>query len=249
DAKLKVVARGAKYADAMEKTFTVYEHGIEKFVARSGKLRGDEVSINLDLPADRKRESTSLTVQIAPSMAVTMLDALPYLIDYPYGCTEQTMSRFLPAVITRKTLKDLGLKPENVMGRIFGGIEQDTAAKTHPKGAQDLRMLDDMTRQGLDRLYNFQHPDGGWGWWKEGESDHFMTAYVVWGLSLAGQAGIDVKSDALERAVAFLDKEIVEKEISYDSQAWMLHSLAVYHGMRKQTEVSKFQRTAFTNLW
>jgi uncharacterized protein YfaS (alpha-2-macroglobulin family) len=30
-------------------------------------------------------------------MATTMLDALPYLIDYPYGCTEQTMSRFLPA--------------------------------------------------------------------------------------------------------------------------------------------------------
>ena len=30
-----------------------------------------------------------------PSMAITMLDALPYLIDYPYGCTEQTLNRFL----------------------------------------------------------------------------------------------------------------------------------------------------------
>jgi len=28
-------------------------------------------------------------------------------------------------------------------------------------------------------LYSFQHSDGGWGWWKEDESDHFMTAYVV----------------------------------------------------------------------
>ena len=60
-------------------------------------------------------------------MAVTMLDALPYLIDYPYGCTEQTMSRFLPAAITAKTLRDLGLKPEDAMSKIFGGIEPATA--------------------------------------------------------------------------------------------------------------------------
>src|SRR6185295_14784932 len=148
-AKLKVTARGSKYADAMEKSFVVYEHGIEKLISKSGKLRGDDVTIRLDIPAERKRESTSLTVQIAPSMAVTMLDALPYLIDYPYGCTEQTMSRFLPAAITRKTLKDLGLKPENIMGRIFGGIEPATATQTHTKAAQDLRKLDDMTRHGL----------------------------------------------------------------------------------------------------
>ena len=50
-------------------------------------------------------------------MATTMLDALPYLIDYPYGCTEQTMSRFLPAAITAKTLRDLGMKPEDAMER------------------------------------------------------------------------------------------------------------------------------------
>ena len=249
DAKLKVIARGSKYADAMEKTFTVYEHGIEKLISKSGKLRADGVTIKLDVPAERKRESTSLTVQIAPSMAVTMLDALPYLIDYPYGCTEQTMSRFLPAVITRKTLKDLGLKPETVMGRIFGGIEPDTALKTHSKGPQDLRKLDDMTKQSLERLYNFQHEDGGWGWWKEGESDHFMTAYVVWGLVLASDAGIEIDAARLSRAVDFLDKELVEEEVNYDQQAWMLHALAVHHRASRQSEVGAFQSKAFDNLW
>ena len=213
EAKLKVEARGSKYADAMEKTFTVFEHGIEKFISRSGKMRGDSVSVKLDIPKERRSDSTTLTVQIAPSMATTMLDALPYLIDYPYGCTEQTMSRFLPAVITAKTLRDLGLKPETAMHKIFGGIEESSAAATHPNGRRDLKELEKMTKQGLERLYDFQHADGGWGWWKEGESDHFMTAYVVWGMSLARQAGIDVKSEAMERAAAFLDKEIVEKEI------------------------------------
>ena len=248
-AKLKVEARGTRYADAMEKTFTVFEHGIEKFISRSGKMRGDSVAIKLDIPKERRAGSTSLTVQIAPSMATTMLDALPYLIDYPYGCTEQTMSRFLPAVITAKTLRDLGLKPETAMHKIFGGIEEASASATHPKGRRDLKELEASTKQSLDRLYDFQHADGGWGWWKEGDSDHFMTAYVVWGMSLARQAGIDVKSEVIERAAAYLDKELVEEENSYDGQAWMLHSLAVYHAMRKTSVVGKFQQTAFDNLW
>jgi alpha-2-macroglobulin len=249
EAKLKVEARGGQYADAMEKSYTIYEHGIEKFVSRSGKMRGDSVSIKLDIPQARRADSTNLMVQIAPSMATTMLDALPYLIDYPYGCTEQTMSRFLPAVITAKTLRDLGLKPETAMNKIFGGIEETTAAATHPQGKHDLKELDAMTAASLERLYDFQHSDGGWGWWKDGESDHFMTAYVVWGMTLAKQAGIDVKPDVVERAANFLDRELVEEEQNYDAQAWMLHALAVYHAARQQAEVGKFQSVAFENLW
>jgi uncharacterized protein YfaS (alpha-2-macroglobulin family) len=231
EAKLKVEARAlgeTKYADAMEKKFTVYEHGVEKFISRSGKMRGDSVAIKLDIPKERRPETTTLSVQIAPSMATTMLDALPYLIDYPYGCTEQTMSRFLPAAITAKTLRDLGMKPEDAMERVFGGIEPDTALATHPKGQRDLKELDRITKESLDRLYNFQHSDGGWGWWKDGDSDHYMTAYVLWGLTLARQAGIAVKPDIAERAASYLDKELVEEESNYDAQAWMLHALAAY---------------------
>src|SRR6266699_1593165 len=195
EAKLKVEARGGQYVDAMEKTFAIYEHGVEKFISRSGKMRGDSVAIKLDIPKERHADSTRLSVQVAPSMATTMLDALPYLIDYPYGCTEQTMSRFLPAAITAKTLRDLGLKPETAMRKSFGGIEPTSAAPTHPKGKHDLRELDEITAKSLDRLYNFQHSDGGWGWWKDGDSDHYMTAYVVWGMTLARDAGIEVESD------------------------------------------------------
>jgi len=248
-AKLKVTARGAQYADAMEKEFPVFEHGIEKFISRSGKLRGNEAIIKLDLPAERKPESTSIDIQVTPSLAVTMLDALPYLIDYPYGCTEQTMSRFLPAAIVVKTLKDLGLRPEQVMGHIFGGIEPETTGQTHPTGKKDLNDLEKMIGQGQDRLYDFQHSDGGWGWWKQGESDHFMSAYVVWGLTLAHQGSISLKSGVLERGVSFLDKELVEQENNPDLQAWMLHSLATYHAASGSGTVSPNQKRAYKNLW
>ena len=252
DVKLKVTVRGGKYADAMEKTYVAYEHGIEKFVSKSGKVRGNDITVKLDLPKERKADSTSLIVQVTPSMAVTMLDALPYLIDYPYGCTEQTMSRFLPAVITAKTLKDLGLQPEDVMSRVFGGIETNSADATHPKGKKDLAELDKITKAGLERLYDFQHADGGWGWWKQGDSDHWMTAYVVWGLSLAKQAGVEIKTDVIERVVAYLDKTLVEEEENYDMQAWMLHALSVdyYFQIKTRTgSISPIRQRAFDNLW
>ena len=52
--------------------------------------------------------------------------------------------------------------------------------------------LDDKVRKGLDRLYAYQHDDGGWGWWKDDKSDPFMTAYVVDGLTMASRAGYQV---------------------------------------------------------
>ncbi len=249
DVKLKVTGRSPKHSDAMERTFTAHEHGIEKFISKSGKARGSDITVKLDLPKERKAGSTSLTVQVTPSMAVTMLDALPYLIDYPYGCTEQTMSRFLPAVITAKTLRDLGLKPEEIMGRVFGGIETNFVSKTQPGGKQDLSRLNDMTKAGLERLYDFQHGDGGWGWWKEGESDHWMTAYVTWGLVLAREAGTEVRGGVIESAIVYLEKEIVEEESNPDQQAFMLHALAAYRNAQKGMKGSKSEETAFANLW
>ena len=112
EAMLKVEARSGAFSDAMEKAYPIYEHGLEKSVTKAGKVRGSESVVTLDLPRERKPESTALTLQVAPSLAVALLDSLPYLFDYPYGCTEQTLSRFLPAVIVAKTLQDFKVKPE-----------------------------------------------------------------------------------------------------------------------------------------
>ncbi|MHB0937981.1 MAG: alpha-2-macroglobulin family protein [Armatimonadota bacterium] len=249
DGKLKVTVHGGKYADAMEKTYPVYEHGVEKLLAKSGKVRGKDTRIALELPK-RKTESTELTVQVAPSLATTALDALPYLIDYPYGCTEQTMSRFLPTVIAAKTLQELGLRREDIAGKLFGGIEAEYTDKTHPQGKQDLARMDAMIAQGLDRLYDFQHGDGGWGWWKNGNTDHYMTAYVVWGLSLAKDAGVTVRQDVLDRGADYLRLHLVEEEERTDLQSWMLHALAAYrHSLRGDLQMSDFEKKAFDNLW
>src|SRR5947208_4317763 len=76
------------------------------------------------------------------------------------------MSSFLPNVVVAQTLKDI--------------------KTTSIRGTNDLGTK---VQRGMDRLYAFQHDDGGWGWWKDDKSDGFMTAYVVDGLTLATRAG------------------------------------------------------------
>ena len=61
------------------------------------------------VPAERRVAESRLELRYSPTLAGAMVDALPYLADYPYGCTEQTLNRFLPTVITQKTLQDMGL--------------------------------------------------------------------------------------------------------------------------------------------
>ncbi|OYT69679.1 MAG: alpha-2-macroglobulin [Chloracidobacterium sp. CP2_5A] len=246
-AAMTVTAVSDRHRDAMARTLPVYARGVEKFLAKSVQIRAAEATLRLDLPPER--DGARLAVQATPSLAATMLDALPYLLDYPYGCTEQTMSRFLPAVVVAKTLREQGLKPEDVAGRMFGGIEPATADKTHAKGKRDLSELDRIVREGLDRLYDFQKPDGGWGWWKETETDRFMTAYVAWGLALAKQAGLPVKSDALGRGVAFLESQLRAEEDDPDRQAWLLHAMAEARRANKRSTMTPAERLALDNLW
>jgi len=229
-ATLHVSARSSGDGDAMERSITVYEHGIEKLIARSGKLRGDEALVRLDLPAARR--DTSVAVQISPSLAVTMIDAVPYLVEYPYGCTEQTMSRFLPAAIVARTLARSGLDRSDVERRLTGGTAR----------------LDDVMRQSLQRLYDFQHGDGGWGWWKEGEPDAYMTAYVVWGFAVARDADIAVDDAAINRAAAWLDERLVKYDDDPNDQAWQLHALAAWRHATKH-EPTEPERRAFANAY
>ncbi|HEX9759280.1 MAG TPA: hypothetical protein VGA40_00095, partial [Candidatus Acidoferrales bacterium] len=79
---------------------------------------------------------------------------------------------------------------------------------------------------GLQRLYDFQHEDGGWGWWQTDESHAFMTAYVLSGLSVAGQAGYPVDASAVNRARQWLRGAFDRERRTYaDLRAYMAYAL------------------------
>lgn len=112
----------------------------------------------------------SLSVRREPGLVGPVQSALDNLVQYPYGCVEQTMSRFMPAVVAGQAMQRAGL--------------ENPAADRLP----------DVIQKGLAALADFQHRDGGWGWWKQDPTNEFMTAYVLEGLGRC--AALDVKPDA-----------------------------------------------------
>ncbi len=227
-------------ADAMELELPVLTYGAPKLVAQSGVIRaGDDVTsalIAFTLPQEMNTETPVLEVHVNPTIAGVMLDAIPYLLDYPYGCTEQTMSRFLPAVITRKTLDKLGVQLEELADRIPEETARDEARRRWRQRNPVFRraVLEDIVSAGLARLAELQSPDGGWGWWRSASSDPYMTAYVVYGLAEAKRSGVDVDDTMLNRGVNVLQSFIadpVRLERSYhrtstiNLRAWILYAL------------------------
>jgi uncharacterized protein YfaS (alpha-2-macroglobulin family) len=84
-------------SDGMRLAFPALVHGVNKTIAQSGAYRvtdDGQRSLQLDLPHEIDPEQTRLEVTLSPSLAGVMIDALPYLAGYPYGCVEQTISRF-----------------------------------------------------------------------------------------------------------------------------------------------------------
>lgn len=178
----KALAEGE--SDALEITVPVQARGELKMVSQSGMVTaGNPAGITVTTPASANPNERYLEVRVAPSVAGALFSALEYLTSYPYGCTEQTMSSFLPNLTVVRAMEKLGAGE---------GI--------------DRAELNRKVKAGLERLYGLQHDDGSWGFWLGDEYDAFMTAYVVNGLQEARDAGYRVRMDVLQRGRAALKK-------------------------------------------
>jgi uncharacterized protein YfaS (alpha-2-macroglobulin family) len=146
--------------DAVELPLPVLPYGSKREVGQSGSTAsGGDRTIEVTIPEQSNPAARSIQVALAPSLAGSLLSALDFLADYPYGCTEQTVSSFFPNLMVMRALKELNLAP-----------------------TERLTRLDRMNADGIKRLYDLQHEDGGFGWWKTDQNHPFMTAYALWAL-------------------------------------------------------------------
>ena len=207
---LRATAKTNVESDGIELKMPVVPQGLKQTKGAAAAMAEEtsERTFTLDLPANANSQARALRIEATPSVAGAMFGALDYLTGYPYGCTEQTMSKFLPNVIVAQALKDV--------------------KTTSIKASNDLNTK---VQVGLDRLYGFQHSDGGWGWWKDDRTDPFMTAYVVDGLVIARRAGYNVNAYALnrgrDRVKQLLDSGKLEdgKPIDPESRAYLVYAL------------------------
>jgi uncharacterized protein YfaS (alpha-2-macroglobulin family) len=201
-------AEAGDLSDAVEITLPVYRYTTPEVSGTSGEVALDETRLELiRVPANAEPDRGELDVTLEPSLAAGMTDALNYLEHYPYECVEQTMSRFLPNVVSYDALKSLGVERPD----LEADLEQQVAV-------------------GLQRIYSQQHVDGGWGWWQRDLSQPGLSAYVVFGLAKAKQAGFTVDANALARGVSFVSRQLKAPKgldpWQVNEQAFMVYALA-----------------------
>lgn len=228
EAVVRIAALSAQESDAMEQRFPVKVHGAPIQIAWSRVLRPEQpgLTIPFTVPAERRPAETWLEVRWSPTLAGALVDALPYLADYPYGCTEQTLNRFLPTVICQRVLQDLqidfgairakraNLDPQELGDpRLRAGDWQRGRRPGSPVAVWDEATVAEMVQAGVERLRSMQLPGGGWGWfsgWGERPSAH-LSSLVVRGLLRARDCGATVDLAMLDRGLTWLQGEQVEQ--------------------------------------
>lgn len=160
--------------DAMKLTLPVLSFGLPKDYRKGGQVERSLVEkINIDRNAIPS--TIELRLYLAPSITSSLFSALEYLAQYPYGCTEQTVSTLLPDIAIYRLLKERRSRE--------GKLKQ---------------LLPDMIRKGIFRLYRLKHSDGGWGWIESDLTLPWTTAYALWGLWEANKAGFPVNEYVLK---------------------------------------------------
>lgn len=208
-------------SDAVEVSLPVRPHGRVSLTGSGGEVTSQKPAVEEVVLDPRAVEGNSrLTVRLTPSVVSSLMGALEYLTGYPYGCTEQTLSRFLPDIQVGQLLR-------------IDAVAQSMGPR---KSARLKKRIPGMVRDGLTRLYRFQQQDGGWGWWENDTSDPWMTAYTLYGLGVARQAGYKVDEDVLSRGRT-AGVKLLGKARGKD-KAFLLYALALA-GERKAVESTR----------
>ncbi len=178
----------------------------------------------------------ALTVEFTSNPAWYAVQALPYLMEYPYECAEQTFNRYyaniLASYISNSTpkIKEVFTKWRNVdTAALLSNLQkneelkdallQETPwvldAKNENQQKKNIALLFDMVRmsaeqdKALGKLKDMQSSNGGFVWFKGGPDDRYITQYIVTGI------GHLKKLNALNKDAAKNIQSIIDNAIPY----------------------------------
>ena len=217
-ASIEISAAGKNGSDAVKMDLPVDIHGIEKQVSCSGCLNDDSAGsafVTFDVPANRIPESVQISVRYSPSIAMSIVDALPYLMGPEGKDTISTVNRFVPAVTVAKALKKFDISLNDLKTKLtnLNSSEQGDAKERAErlKRFESLPVFDnarlaEYAAKSLETMMAMQNGDGGWGWFSGFYENSWpdTTAYVVRGMITARDNGISVDQTMLSRGIAWL---------------------------------------------
>ncbi|MGB9877450.1 MAG: MG2 domain-containing protein [bacterium] len=211
--------------DAMQLDLPILPFGLPTQYTKTSWLDSDAYEI-VNIEKEAIPSTVQLKIHLAPSILSSLYTSLEYLAQYPYGCTEQTVSAFLPDIALYRLLKETGIRNEELE-----------------------RKLPDMIMKGIFRLYYLRNDDGAWGWMPNSESLPWTTAYALWGLWEAEREGYPVNKNVIEtgrdRLIQLINQNLNEKtlpELGKGEKEELLFSLYILTnlGVKASTQLDYF---------
>jgi uncharacterized protein YfaS (alpha-2-macroglobulin family) len=154
------------------------------------------------------------TLEFTSNPAWYAIQALPYLMEYPYDCVEQTFSKFYANSIashianSNPRIKQVfdtwkNIQPDALLSNLEKNQELKSAlleetpwvlqAKDESQRKRMVGVLFDLNRmanerqRALDKITKAQNGDGGFSWFPGFPSDRYMTQHII-----AGMGHLDV---------------------------------------------------------
>ncbi|HEX7181892.1 MAG TPA: hypothetical protein VF756_08630, partial [Thermoanaerobaculia bacterium] len=238
----RVVAQAGDVSDGELRPLPVLPSRIHlaqsRFVTLKGQDRREMTFEDLAKNGDPTRIHDQMVVTVDGQLFESALQALPYLVDYPYECTEQTLNRFIstgiltslfdkyPAIARvaegfakRETryeawrVDDPNRKmalEETPWLQVSRGRDRSLEPEKDP---ELIRILDPrIARAQRDAAYaqlaKAQLPNGAFPWWPGGPPSEYMTLYILYSFSKASEFGVEVPAGMVEKAWRYIGEEL-----------------------------------------
>lgn len=154
-------------------------------------------------------KSQSLTLEFTTNPAWYAVQSLPYLMEFPYECAEQTFNRFYANALAAQIInsspgieavfeKWKNLDSAALLSNLQKNQELKTVllretpwvleAQNENQQKKNLALLFDVVRMSrelkstLDKLKLMQSEGGGFPWFKGGRDDRYITQYIISGI-------------------------------------------------------------------
>jgi uncharacterized protein YfaS (alpha-2-macroglobulin family) len=236
----KAVASTGKLADGEEGHLPVLSRRIYVTESLPLPIRGPGTKKFEFTKLVKNRSSTlqhqGFTVQMVSQPAWYAVMALPYLMEYPYECSEQIFNRYYANTLARHIANS-----DPKIRRIFDQWKNTPAldspleknlelksvlleetpwyrdAQNESQARRNVGILFDDNRlnyelnRALQKLGEMQMNDGRWPWFPGGPGDDYITLYIVTGFGRLRHLGCDLKVDPALKALGRLDEWMDER--------------------------------------
>ncbi|MBW2700110.1 MAG: hypothetical protein JRF33_04765 [Deltaproteobacteria bacterium] len=237
---IRVQARSGEFSDGELRPIPLLPGRMHLFQSRFVTLKDAErrelFFEDLAKNDDPSRVDEQMVVTLDGQLFYQVLSALPYMINYPYECTEQTLNRFVSTGILSSMYKDFPavarmakkLSARDTRNEAWKAddanrkmaLEETPWLRTAKGGGEDIgdliKVLDPRIARAqryasLARLKKMQNSNGSFPWFSGGPPSVYMTTYLLHGFAKAMEFGVDVPKNVVRRAFGYLHSHFLRE--------------------------------------